>query len=253
VWGLVFGSFLNVCIYRIPRDLSIVRPRSFCPECAATIGWRDNIPLVSYFLLRGKCRTCGVQIGYRYPLVELATAILFALVVYRYGLSAAAGKWALFECLMVILFCTDLEERILPDELTLGGAAVGLALAFLVTVPGVLGELFFPDWTPPLRSACNAILGMIFLAGPLWLLGALYAQVRRREGVGLGDVKLLLIFGAFLGLESGLMALLIGAVSGSVLGLIYLIATKRSPAETELPFGTFLCAGAAILPLAKSL
>ena len=253
VCGLVLGSFLNVCIYRLPRDMSVVAPRSFCPECGVQIRWYDNVPLLSYAALRGKCRACGKGIALSYPLVELATAALFAAVAYRYGWSLTALKWMIFEAIMVVLFWTDLEEKILPDEFTLGGTAVGLVLAIFVMVPGTFTAILLPAWNPVRRSLLNASLGAGLLAGPMWLMGLLYEKVRKREGLGFGDVKLLLLFGVFLGLESGLMALLIGAVAGAVIGLIYIAAAHKKFSENELPFGSFLCAGAAFVPLLSRL
>jgi leader peptidase (prepilin peptidase) / N-methyltransferase len=249
VFGLVLGSFLNVSIYRIPRDLSVVAPRSFCPECGKQIAWYDNVPLVSYLVLSGRCRNCDSRIRLRYPIVELTTAVLFALVAVRYGWSLLGLKWMIFEAMIVVLFWTDLEEQILPDELTLGGTITGLILAVFVMVPGIFGEMFFPAWPAIARSLLNAALGGVFLAGPIWLIGAVYAWLRKRQGLGLGDVKLLILFGVFLGLENGLLALLIGTVAGSVIGSIYVFATRKRFSETELPFGTFLCAGAGIIPL----
>jgi leader peptidase (prepilin peptidase)/N-methyltransferase len=249
VAGLLIGSFLNVCIYRFPRDLSVVAPRSFCPECGKPVAWRDNIPLVSYVLLRGRCRVCGEVIGWRYPLVELTTAVLFAGVVARYGWSLASLRWVLFEALLVALFWTDLEERILPDELTIGGSVMGAAFAFFTMAPGVMGELLLPQHDEFWRSAANSIIGAIFLAVPVWLLGLTYSRLRKREVLGLGDVKLLMLIGIFLGLENGLLALLIGAVSGSILGIAYIYFAGKKAAEYELPFGSFLCVGAAAVPL----
>jgi leader peptidase (prepilin peptidase)/N-methyltransferase len=249
VCGLLFGSFLNVCIFRLPRDLSVVTPRSFCPECSHPLAWYDNIPLLSFLLLRAHCRHCGKKIYSRYPLVEVAAAALLCWVVTRYGWSLAALKWALFELLLLALFFTDLEERILPDELTLGGAACGLLLAFFVSVPGVIGELWFPKQPLYWRSLVNACLGALFLAGPLWLLAVVYAHIRKKEGLGLGDVKLLVFMGLFLGLENGLLALMIGAVLGTVLGLLYIVVRRKDPGSYELPFGSFLCLGAALVPL----
>lgn len=247
--GLLFGSFLNVCIYRIPRDLSVVTPRSFCPECGTQLAWHDNIPLLSYFLLRGRCRRCGQAIPLRYPVVELATAVLFALVAVDYGWTLAALKWCVFEALLVALFWTDLEERILPDELTLGGTAAGLVFAIFVAVPSAAGSLLWPAGTAALRSLLSAALGAIALVTPIWSLGALYAWVRKREGLGLGDVKLLLLMGVFLGIEKGLFALLIGAIGGSLVGALYILLTRRDASTYALPLGTFLCAGAALVPL----
>lgn len=249
LFGLLFGSFLNVCIYRIPRDLSVVAPRSFCPECGIQIAWFDNIPLLSYLLLRAKCRSCGKAIGIRYPVVELTTAVLFLATAMEYGWSLAALKWGIFEAIVIVLFWTDLEERILPDELTLGGTAAGFIFALFVMVPGVFGELLAPGSRTVWRSLVNATVGATFLAGPIWLLGVSYARLRKREGLGLGDVKLILFFGVFLGLEKGLMAVLVGAVGGSLIGLCYVWFMRKEASTYELPFGTFLCAGAAFVPL----
>lgn len=247
--GLLFGSFLNVCIYRIPRDLSVVAPRSFCPQCGGQIAWYDNLPVFSYFALRGRCRSCKNPIAFRYPIVELTTALLFALAVAEYGWTIAALKWCVFEALLVALFWTDLEERILPDELTLGGAVAGLIFAVFVPVPSVMADLLMPAAHVAVRSVLDAAIGAIFLGVPLWALGALYNRLRKREGLGLGDVKLLALIGVFLGLERGLTSLLIGAVSGTVIGLTYILVARKSASTYELPFGTFLCAGAAIVPL----
>jgi leader peptidase (prepilin peptidase) / N-methyltransferase len=253
VFGLMFGSFLNVCIYRIPRDLSVVAPRSFCPECGARIAWHDNIPLLSYVVLRGRCRACGKRIGLRYPIVEMSTAILFAATAIQYGWSTVALKWALFEAIVITLFWTDIEERILPDELTLGGSLAGLLIAFFVRVPGHLGELFLSDSKLAWQSLFNAGVGAMVLAGPIWMLGIMYSRVRGREGLGFGDVKLLVLLGVFLGLENGLVALLIGVVSGSVIGIAYIWVAGKKASTYELPFGSFLCAGAALVPLMNRL
>ena len=246
--GLLLGSFLNVCIYRIPRDLSVVLPRSFCPECGHQIAWYDNIPLLSYLVLRGRCRSCSGRIGIRYPLVELTTAVLLALVAYRYGWTLASLKWALFELLMIALFWTDLEERILPDEFTLGGIVAGFVLVFFVRVHGGLTDLLLPEAPPLLRSFINAAAGAA-IAIPLWFLGLIVGRLRKREALGLGDVKLAVLIGVFLGFEACLPALMIGSVLGSIGGVLYAFASRQRIAETELPMGTFFCLGAALLPL----
>lgn len=247
--GLLIGSFLNVCIYRIPRGLSVVFPRSFCPECGGAISWYDNVPLLSYLLLRGRCRKCRCAIGVQYPVVELVTGLVFALTAARYGWSPLTLKWAVFEAILIVLFWTDLEERILPDAFTLGGAAAGILFAVFIYLPGGLAELFFPAARPVWQSLLNAAAGAIVLAVPMWLTAAIYARIRGREGLGLGDVKLLVLLGVFLGLGAGLLALLIGAVAGSLIGIVYIWTMRKRAATYELPFGTFLCAAAAFVVL----
>ncbi len=248
LFGLLLGSFLNVCIYRIPRDLSVVAPRSFCPECGEQLTWLENIPVLSYLSLRGRCRWCAQSIGIRYPLVELSTAVLFLFTAVKFGLTLLSVKWMVFECLLIVLFWTDLEERILPNELTLGGSAAALLLAGFVTVPGSFGALILPDSALRWQSVVNACLGAILLPLPIWLIGAAYGRLRRREALGLGDVKLLTMLGLFLGPENGLFALLIGAVGGSLAGIVILIWTKQDARSYEMPFGSFLCLGAILIP-----
>lgn len=243
------GSFLNVCIYRVPRDLSVVTPRSFCPECGAQVAWFDNVPVVSYFRLRGRCRSCGKAIGLRYLMVELTTAVLFALTCAEYGWSLAALKWCVFDALLVALFWTDIEERTLPDELTLGGSAAGLILDIFAGVPSAFPGLFLPALNPLWKSVLAAIIGAVLLAVPMWAIGAVYGWIRKREVLGLGDVKLIILLGVFLGLERGLFAMLIGTVSGSIIGALYILATRRKASSYELPLGTFLCAGGVLVPL----
>jgi leader peptidase (prepilin peptidase) / N-methyltransferase len=253
LFGLLVGSFLNVCIYRIPRDLSVISPRSFCPECGRQIAWHRNIPLLSYAVLRGRCGDCAKPIAWRYPLVELATAVLFAVVAARYGWTIASVKWALFEAIAMVLFWTDMEERILPDEFTLGGTAIGLIFAFLVPLHGAILDQLFSAVQPVRRSLLNAALGAALLSGPMWGVGALYHLVRKREGLGLGDVKLLLFMGSFLGIENGIVAVMIGSLSGAILGIAYVWMTRQSAATYPLPFGSFLCLGAALVPVLNRL
>jgi len=249
VLGLLVGSFLNVCIYRIPRDLSVVIPRSFCPECGAGIIWYDNVPVLSYLVLGGRCRGCGCSIGLRYPIAEITTAVLFAITVAKYGWTLAAAKWAIFESIMIVLFWTDLEERILPDELTLGGTVAGLALSFFVSVPGEFVPWLWPSLPPIWCSFFNALLAACILSVPMFLVGWTYAKIRGREGIGLGDLKLMLLLGAFLGVRDGVAALLIGSIAGSIIGLAYILIARKDASTYWLPFGSFLCLGGAVLPL----
>ena len=181
VFGLLIGSFLNVCIYRWPLDLSVVTPRSFCPQCDAPIAWYDNVPVLSYLILRGRCRGCGQGISYRYPLVELLTAGLFAWIVAHLGFTLGAAKFCILVAMLVALMFTDLEERILPDEFTLGGLLVGLAFSPFILVPDITAHAIFAlaGVHLPERaiSVAESLCGAVLPAGTLWLGGWLYREV----------------------------------------------------------------------------
>ncbi len=252
LFGLIVGSFLNVCIYRWPRDLSVVRPRSHCVSCGKTIAAYDNVPVVSFLLLRGRCRYCKAGIGIRYPVVELLTGALFFYFVYTLGPDLGALKMCVLSALLVGLIFSDLEERILPDELTLGGMALGFLFALFVPTPDNVGQSLL--WLLGLNvngtaaSVAEAALGAALPAFFLWGVGALYFRFRHKEGLGFGDVKLIAMVGSFLGLQGALLTLIAGGVSGSILGSIYVKAAGKEFGTYELPFGTFL--GAAALALA---
>ena len=239
--GLLIGSFLNVCIYRLPRDLSVVRPRSFCPECDRGIAWYDNVPLLSYAFLRGRCRHCQTRIPWRYPLVELLTAACFFAAVAIGGMNAAAAKQCIFAALIVGLMFADLEERILPDEFTIGGTVLGLILAALVPAHIGLWRFLLPSITNPRElSVLEAGFAAFFSSGTLWLVGFLYQKLRHKEGLGFGDVKMIAMIGAFLGLEGVLMTLMLGSILGAIVGLAYILITRKNAATYELPLGAFL-------------
>ena len=244
LFGLLIGSFLNVCIYRWPRDLSVVRPRSHCPSCGKTIVWYDNVPVLSFLLLRGRCRYCKATIPLRYPIVELMTAALFFYFVYTLGPSVAALKMCVLAALLVGLIFSDLEERILPDEFTLGGMALGFIFALFVPVPDNIGQsllfLMGADVSGRAASVAEAAFGAALPSFFLWLGGVLYFKFRHRDGLGFGDVKLIAMVGSFMGLRGALMTLILGSVSGSILGYGYIKATGQDAATYELPFGTFL-------------
>ena len=249
LFGLLIGSFLNVCIYRMPRDLSVVHPRSFCPHCEKPIAWYDNIPLLTWVLLKGACRSCGGAIPWRYPAVELLTGVLFFIGVYTLGVTLLALKFCLFAAIQVALIFTDLEERILPDEFTLGGTVAGLALAWLIPMPpSLLGFFLPPDMDRRMVSVVESAFGGVFLAAVLWSIGAMYHRVRGREGLGFGDVKMVACIGAFLGLGPALLTVVFGSVLGSVCGLLYIWVARERASEYELPFGSFL--GIAALAIA---
>jgi leader peptidase (prepilin peptidase)/N-methyltransferase len=253
LFGLLIGSFLNVCIYRMPRDLSVVRPRSYCPACQHPIAWYDNIPLLSFVILGGRCRHCKAAIPLRYPLVELLTGLLFLVYVWRLGATPAALKFCLYGALLIGLIFADLEERILPDEFTLGGLAAGLVCAWFIPVGDDIAHnllwLAGAHWSNRAASLAEAALGAALPALFLWLGGRLYFKLRHREGLGLGDVKLVCMVGAFLGLRGTLLTLIVGSLAGSVIGYSYIRIARKDPATYELPFGTFLGAGAIAVSL----
>ena len=240
--GLLIGSFLNVCIFRMPRDISIIDPpRSHCPNCDAQIRWYDNIPVLSFLLLRGKCRDCKAPISLRYPLVELLTGALFSGCVLAFGLTAPALKYILFGSAMIALIFADFEERILPDEFTIGGTVAGLIMSWFVPLQPGLSFLFVHDGQKKqMLSVVESVLGSIVCAGVLWIVGKLYYRVRHRDGLGFGDVKMVMMIGAFLGLQGTLMTVILGSVIGSVVGLLYIYTTGKNASTYELPFGSFL-------------
>ena len=185
--GLLIGSFLNVCVYRLPRDLSVVRPRSHCPACEKQIDWYDNIPVLSYLMLGAKCRHCGERIPLRYPLVELATAAAFALCVAKLGLTWPAAKFALLSAILITLIATDLEERILPDEFTLGGTVLGIALSGVVPLdPGIASFLLFGTVGQRWLSVVESLTGAFVASGLIWGFAmALWQDSQaRRPGAG---------------------------------------------------------------------
>jgi leader peptidase (prepilin peptidase)/N-methyltransferase len=244
LFGLLIGSFLNVCIYRWPRDLSVVRPRSSCIECEKPIAWYDNVPVLSFLILRGRCRQCGARIHWRYPVVELITAISFAYVVHKSGLSVEAVKYCVFSSIVIALVFCDLETLLLPDELTIGGFFIGLAFAFFTPVPDttfhLIASLFGLLPGPRVGMLGEALLGAVVPAGSIWFGGWLFEKLRHKEGLGFGDVKMLAMVGAFLGIRGALLTIVLGAVAGSVLGLLFIKLTHKDAASYPLPFGSFL-------------
>lgn len=244
VFGLLIGSFLNVCIHRWPRNRSVVKPRSHCVRCRKPIAWYDNIPLVSYLILGGRCRYCAARISLRYPLVEFFTALLFFYQVSTLGPTLAAARMCVFCAICLALVFCDLEKRILPDEFTLGGVVLGLIFSAFVPVPDITAQAILwmagaelSGWS---RSFVESVFGAALPALFLWFGGWLYFKVRHREGLGLGDVKLVAMVGSFLGLRGALLTLVLGSISGSVIGYTYIKVTGKDPASYELPFGTFL-------------
>lgn len=251
VLGLAIGSFLNVCILRIPEGKSIVLPASACPKCGASIRPYDNIPVLSYAALRGKCRACKTPISWMYPVVELLTGTLFLGSWLAFGLTPLALKWAAFSAIMVVLVFTDLRERILPDAVNYTGLAIGLVVSLFVppadgSALWLTSKVFaYPPPTPAV-SLIDALLGAALGSSLLWIVGEAYFRMRGREGMGLGDVKMMLMAGAFLGVKRTLLTILVGSVLGSLLGVLFILA-KRKGSDYELPFGSFLGAAALLV------
>jgi leader peptidase (prepilin peptidase)/N-methyltransferase len=227
LFGAMLGSFLNVCVHRLPRDESVVRPRSRCPRCGAPIAWYDNVPIVSWLLLRGRCRHCREPISVQYPLVELAVAATWAGSVAWYGISLAALAAALLVTLLLGILLTDARHMIIPDELSLGGLGAGLALSLL------------PGGISPLRAGLGAALGY----GLLWAAGAVGKWWAGREAMGGGDLKMMAMVGSFLGWQGVLLTVFLGSLVGTV---VFLPALLRRERYREIPFGVFLAVGAAV-------
>jgi leader peptidase (prepilin peptidase)/N-methyltransferase len=228
VIGLVVGSFLNVVIYRVPRNLSILRPRSFCPQCRTRIPWYANVPLASYLALGGRCRGCRVRIPARYPLVEAAGAMLAVLSVHAFGISINAAFAFAFLMALAAITVIDWDFRIIPD---------GLSLPFIGV--GICWSLFNPGLSP-VSSALGALAG----GGSLFLIGFLYKLARKIEGMGGGDVKLMAMIGAFLGIKLVVPVILIASFAGAIYGVALLRSGKS--AGTAVAFGSFLAPSAAV-------
>jgi leader peptidase (prepilin peptidase)/N-methyltransferase len=220
--GLVIGSFLNVCIYRLPRDQSVVWPASRCTACGREISWYENIPVLSWAALRGRCRTCGESISLMYPLIELLTAGVFVATYAVFGPAALFPIRAVFGAAMIVLLVIDLQHQILPNEITLPGIVVGLA-ASVVAEPG---------WR-------DALIGAAAGGGVLWLVAWGYERLRHQEGLGFGDVKMLAMIGAFLGWKLMLLTLVGASILGSLTAGV-LMVSGRADWQSKLPLGTFL-------------
>lgn len=236
--GACVGSFLNVVIYRVPLEISVNNPRrSFCPTCCHSLAWYDNIPVLAYLYLRGQCRYCGTAYGARYPLVELLTAALFALVGYRFGLSLAAGVYLIFVSLMIVVAFIDLDHFVIPTVLIwIGGATAVIALAVVAYRPEWGREMINPRWM-------DCLIGAVFGYGSLWLIRFVASIILGREAMGLGDLDLMALFGLYFGWQSLLLILLISSLIGSILGLIHK-HRKGLGAYTEIPYGPFLVVAA---------
>ena len=246
-FGGIVGSFLNACIWRIPRDISIVsRTRSFCPKCEAQIAWYDNIPILSYLALRGRCRSCKQPIALRYLWVELITAFGFALVVYHcrhlnaWGWGHTATTACIFAAIVLVAFI-DLDHRIIPNEVTIPGIVLAPILSVLFpTLHQFAPDLFAGDRADALVSS---LMGIVLGGGHIWLLGLFGKALFGKEAMGFGDVKLMAMVGGLLGWFPAVMATPVAACFGSVIGIVIVLKTK----DHYLPFGPFLAIGTVLM------
>jgi leader peptidase (prepilin peptidase)/N-methyltransferase len=225
--GAIVGSFLNVCIYRLPLRKSVVWPSSACTKCGRELSWYENIPVLSWLALRARCRTCHTPISVRYPLVEALTATMFALAWWQYGPGALLASRLVLGCALIVLFAIDLEHQLLPNVITLPLIVVGFLFSFFTE----------PGWAA-------SLIGILAGGGVLFAIAEIYYRVRHQEGLGMGDVKMLAMVGAFLGWKLTVLTLMLASFSGTLIGLV-LIVSKRGGLQYALPFGTFLALGAA--------
>ncbi len=255
VFGLLLGSFANVCITRMAADESVVRPRSHCRNCGRMIAWYDNVPLLSFALLRARCRYCHTPIGWRYPIVEALAGVWFWAAVHWNGASWAGGKWCAFGFILIALSVIDLEERILPDEFTLGGWLAGLAFAAMAPPQAGIVSLILQLQSPTMAGLAEAGIASISAALLLWFVGWFYKRLNRiwkREidPLGDGDPRMLGMMAAFLGFEGTILALIVAGIAGTVLGLAWTLWNRKKVLSYELPFGSFLGAAGLLVAVA---
>lgn len=227
ILGLCIGSFLNVCIYRLPNEVSIVRPRSKCPQCNHLIPFYDNIPVLSYLLLRGKCRHCNTGISIRYPLVELLTGLLAVSVYAAYGLSYEWFVYFTFIAALIVITFIDIDHQIIPNVISLPGIPIFF-----------LASLFLPETT-----WLSSLLGILAGGGSLYLIAWGYHALTGKEGMGMGDVKLLAMIGALVGWKGVLFTIFVGSAVGCLAGILVMLRTQKNM-KLAVPFGPFLSIGA---------
>ena len=220
--GIAVGSFLNVCIHRLPRRESVVALASHCSTCARPLLWFENVPLFSYMFLRGLCRTCHTRIPIVYPLVETITGLLFVALYWQIGWQPLTVSRCIFISAMVVLCMIDLKHRILPDTITLPGIVFGFFFSWFME----------PGWQ-------SSLIGIVFCGGAMFVIREIYYWIRNEEGIGMGDIKMLGMIGAFLGLKLALLTLMLSVVLGSVIG-VFVVVTGRGDMKHALPFGSLL-------------
>jgi leader peptidase (prepilin peptidase)/N-methyltransferase len=238
LFGLLFGSFLNVCIYRLPRGLSVVAPRSACPECKTPIAFYDNVPVFSWLILGGRCRQCKTTISPRYLMIELLTGLLFLACYWHFGLTLSTLKYCTLAFLLLGLIFTDAETKLLPDAMTMPGLALGVVFSLLVPVndlaaqflPGMVNLPFSGDVSARLVSLLDSLLGAALGASFIYGVGAIYLRWRGTEGMGFGDVKLMAMVGAFLGIKLTVFTIFTASLAGSFFGVatVFIVWLKRT-------------------------
>ena len=244
IFGLVVGSFLNVCILRVPEGISISTPRSRCPQCKKLIPWYDNIPIFSYVILRARCRRCKKKISARYPFIEALSGVVSVLLYLKYGLGVEWIIYLGFSSALLVLAFIDLDHRILPDPITLNGIWIGvLASVYLAQPSPLVARLLraagLETTNPRVIALAASLLGIVVGGGLLWGVAEAYLRLRGIEGMGFGDVKMMAMVGAFLGAPLTLLTIMIGSLLGSIIGLAFIRLASKTR-EYELPFGTFL-------------
>jgi len=253
VFGAIIGSFLNVVVHRVPNEESIVFPNSRCPSCGAAIAFYDNIPVLSYIVLRAKCRHCKEHISFRYPAVELLTAALFVAVAWHDGLSVALPFDLIFTSSLLALVFIDAEHMILPNVITYPG--IVFALVARIVIPLLSGTPHFDD-VPSLSqgalagipiwvvSLVGALIGALVGGGSLWLMGWTWEKLRGVEAMGLGDVKMMFMVGAYFGWRLTILTIFVGVLTGSIIGMFLMVRSGKRDMQMLLPFGVFLGLGA---------
>ena len=251
--GLIIGSFLNVCISRIPEGESVVFPDSHCPKCRSRIKAYDNIPIISFLLLKGRCRVCKEPISWQYPVVEGLTAFIFWATFHLVGMQSQTVLLLFFFSAIIVLIFIDLNHRILPDAITLPGIVVGLIFSLIDPVKDGTSRFLlelagYTEVSAIVISFLDSLIGALVCGGFLWFVAEIYFRIRKLEGLGFGDIKLMGMVGAFLGLRLALLTIMLGSLMGAVVGLIYIKAAGKE-ATYELPFGSFLGVAAIISAL----
>ncbi len=244
LFGLVVGSFLNVCILRLPQGISISTPRSRCPRCKTLIPWYDNIPVLSYIMLGARCRHCENKISIRYPFIEAMSGVVGVLLYLKFGFGIQWFIYFGFSAAMIVLAFIDMDHRILPDPITLNGIWIGILVSVYLAQPSPfiarlfrLAGIMAPH--PRLVAFVASLVGIIVGGGLLSAVAEAYLRLRGIEGMGFGDVKMMAMVGAFLGGPLALLTIMLGSLLGSIIGVVFMQLSGKSR-EYELPFGTFL-------------